>query len=174
VAISYGFHVLTMRRSIMTEKIARRGRHIYREYGVDPLERFHVSDLMTVDLITVDAAVAVEDAAAGYFGATQLHRCYPVVDQQRRLLGLLDRDALRSARGATCGELFSGMAATQVALPEETVRAVAARMAAHGLERMAVVDNRDSMRLVGLISRSDILAPSHGVFLEEMVREKLF
>jgi hypothetical protein len=33
---AYGFTVLTMGRSILTEKIARRGHHIYREYGIDP------------------------------------------------------------------------------------------------------------------------------------------
>jgi H+/Cl- antiporter ClcA len=46
-AVAYGFTVLTMRRSILTEKIARRGYHIYREYGVDPLERHSVEEVMT-------------------------------------------------------------------------------------------------------------------------------
>ena len=38
-AVAYGFTVIVMPRSILTEKIARRGHHIYREYGVDPMER---------------------------------------------------------------------------------------------------------------------------------------
>ncbi|MCM3755540.1 chloride channel protein, partial [Bacillus licheniformis] len=37
--VAHGFATIVMKRSIMTEKIARRGYHIYREYGVDPLER---------------------------------------------------------------------------------------------------------------------------------------
>jgi H+/Cl- antiporter ClcA len=41
-AVAYGFTVLTMPRSILTEKIARRGYHIYSEYGIDPLERHNV------------------------------------------------------------------------------------------------------------------------------------
>ncbi|WP_143746839.1 chloride channel protein, partial [Caballeronia terrestris] len=40
--VAHGFTTVVMKRSIMTEKIARRGYHIYREYGVDPLERHHV------------------------------------------------------------------------------------------------------------------------------------
>jgi hypothetical protein len=48
-AVAYGFTVLTMRRSILTEKIARRGHHIYREYGIDPLERHSVAEVMTSD-----------------------------------------------------------------------------------------------------------------------------
>ena len=44
---SYAFTVWAMRRSILTEKVARRGFDIFREYGVDPLERFTVKDVFT-------------------------------------------------------------------------------------------------------------------------------
>ena len=36
-AAAYAVTVLLLKRSILTEKIARRGQHITREYGVDPL-----------------------------------------------------------------------------------------------------------------------------------------
>jgi H+/Cl- antiporter ClcA len=45
--VAHGFATVVMRRSIMTEKIARRGYHIYREYGVDPLERHYVDEVMS-------------------------------------------------------------------------------------------------------------------------------
>ena len=45
--IAYAFTVATMHRSILTEKIARRGHHIYREYGIDPMERHSVAEVMT-------------------------------------------------------------------------------------------------------------------------------
>src|SRR5450830_757475 len=51
--ISYGFTVLVMRRSIMTEKIARRGLHIYREYSVDPQERMFVEEVMTREVMWI-------------------------------------------------------------------------------------------------------------------------
>ena len=54
-ATAYGFTVLLMPRSILTEKIARRGYHIYREYGIDPLERHTVSEVMTRELTTIAA-----------------------------------------------------------------------------------------------------------------------
>src|SRR5207245_5590623 len=41
--ISHGFTVLVMKRSILTEKVARRGYHVSREYSVDPLERLSVA-----------------------------------------------------------------------------------------------------------------------------------
>ena len=36
--IAHGFTVLMLKRSILTEKVARRGYHLSREYAVDPLE----------------------------------------------------------------------------------------------------------------------------------------
>ncbi|HEV8190657.1 MAG TPA: chloride channel protein, partial [Ktedonobacterales bacterium] len=36
--LAQGYTVLTLRRSILTEKISRRGYHLSREYAVDPLE----------------------------------------------------------------------------------------------------------------------------------------
>ena len=49
-----------MKRSILTEKVARRGYHISREYAVDPLEMLSVGDIMSADLITVPALLAVD------------------------------------------------------------------------------------------------------------------
>ncbi len=46
VTLAYGFTVLTMRRSILTEKVARRGYHLSCEYAVDPLEILSVSEVM--------------------------------------------------------------------------------------------------------------------------------
>ena len=37
-AIAHAFTVLVMRRSILTEKVSRRGFHLSREYTVDPME----------------------------------------------------------------------------------------------------------------------------------------
>lgn len=173
-AVSYGFNVLTMRRSIMTEKIARRGLHIYREYGVDPLERQHVTDLMTREVVTIDAELAIRDAAERYFGSDQRHRCYPMISGGR-VVGMIERGTLlrASACATVCGDLAQEGVKPVVAFAEESVRIVAARMVAHRLERLPVVDDQDGMRLIGIISRSDILKSSEGVFEEEMVRERL-
>ena len=44
---AYGLTSLVMPRSILTEKLSRRGYHLSREYGVDPLEMVSVADVMT-------------------------------------------------------------------------------------------------------------------------------
>jgi CIC family chloride channel protein len=58
---AYLVTALLMPRSILTEKLSRRGYHLTREYGVDPLELVIVSELMSpvpqVETFTVSAAL---------------------------------------------------------------------------------------------------------------------
>jgi CIC family chloride channel protein len=46
VTIAHGFTVLALRRSILTEKISRRGFHVSREYSIDPLEIIFAREVM--------------------------------------------------------------------------------------------------------------------------------
>jgi H+/Cl- antiporter ClcA len=173
-AVSYGFTVLFMRRSILTEKISRRGRHTYSEYGVDPLERHHVDEVMTTDVQTLDANQSLADALAQRFGPQQKHRAYPAV-RDGLLLGVLDRNTLISAHEATPHALISdlfGKSAPHFALPHETCRAVAARLAAHSLDRVPVVADAKTLRLIGVVSRHDLVKPSLSVFNDERRRER--
>lgn len=179
--VSYGFTVLVMRRSIMTEKIARRGLHIYREYSVDPQERVFVRDVMATETINIVASLSLQDVARDYFNAEQKHRSFPVIesqsDGQQRLLGMLDRELL--LKGLRNGDetdavkiLFQDV--PHVALATETCQLIGRRMAIQHIERLPVVADKESMQLIGIISRSDLLKPSQSLFHEEHVRERLF
>ncbi len=172
-AVAYGFTVLAMRRSILTEKIARRGYHIYREYGIDPLERHNVSEVMAREVSTIDAAATLAATLDRHFGAGQSHRAFPVVSDGA-VIGLLDRATLLQAASQApsrpVGALF-GTTPPIMALPEETCRTIASRLAVHQLERLPVVADPQSRRLVGIVSRSDLVKPSVAVFEEEQRRE---
>ena len=176
--VAHGFATVVMRRSIMTEKIARRGYHIYREYGVDPLERHYVDEVMSSSVETIDADLSVRDALATFFGATQTHRAYPAV-ADGAVAGMVDRAALERVRNDE-GSRFSGArivdvlrgSAPVVALPGETCRLVATRLAVHGLERLPVVADRESLRLIGIVSRSDLVKPSLSHFEDEHKKER--
>ncbi|MCT8180186.1 chloride channel protein [Variovorax sp. CY25R-8] len=170
-ATAYGFTVLTMRRSILTEKIARRGHHIYREYGIDPLERQFVEEVMTREVRTIDAALPVAEALAMYFGEDQAHRAFPVL-RGRELIGVADRAVLAAWSNGTVGDAVAGTPPV-VALPGENCRAVATRLARHGLERLPVVRDADSRLLVGIVARSDLIKPSLAHFHEEEQRERV-
>ena len=179
--VAHGFATVVMRRSIMTEKIARRGYHIYREYGVDPLERHYVDEVMSRSVETIDANLPVSEALTTFFGTTQTHRAYPAL-KDGVVTGMVDRAALErfrdketagaaQASDARLADLLSANAPI-VALPDETCRLVATRLAVHGLERLPVVADRQTLRLVGIVSRSDLIKPSFAHFEDEHKRER--
>jgi H+/Cl- antiporter ClcA/CBS domain-containing protein len=172
--IAHGFATVVMKRSIMTEKIARRGYHIYREYGVDPLERHYVDEVMSHDVETIDAKTTVADALATRFGATQTRRAWPVV-RDGAVLGVVDRTVLDAQRNDGANKTLGALLASRVpdvAMPGETCRQIATRLAIHGLERLPVVTDRKTMRLVGIVSRSDLVKLSLTHFEEEHKKER--
>jgi len=168
-AVAYGFTVLVMPRSILTEKIARRGYHIYREYGIDPLERHTVSEVMTREVETIEGNATIEEALKTYFGPAQSHRAFPVVEGGV-FLGMIDRTILtkhaRTSPPLRLRGLF-GENIPVIALPEETCRTIATRLAVHQLERLPVVKDTSSRELLGLVARSDLVKPSLALFDEE-------
>ena len=169
--VAYGFTVITMHRSILTEKIARRGHHIYREYGVDPMERHSVAEVMTPAPASIDARQTIAEVLETHFGAAQRHRAFPVT-RDGALLGMLDRAAIANARDGVvvAGDLF-GVNLPIFALADETCRALATRLAVHQLERLPVVDDAASRRLIGIVSRSDLIKPALSLHAEELTRQ---
>jgi len=175
-AIAYGFTVIVMPRSILTEKIARRGGHVFREYGVDPLERYFVDEVMTRDPVTVPAEQSVNEVLPNFFGPGQNYRAYPVVEGAR-LVGMIERSTISGVTGAALEEPVSRLSAGSsqlFALPTETCRTAALRLAAHGLERLPVVENEQSLSVVGIVSRSDLLKPTRVLHDEESTREGMW
>jgi len=175
-AVAYGFTVATMPRSILTEKISRRGHHIYREYGIDPLERHIVAEVMTREVETLDGQASVEGALERHFGATQRHRAFPVL-VGGRFIGMIDRATLAAGLGrpgiGRVADLF-GANVPAMALPDENCRIIATRLAVHGLERLPVVSDAQSRRLVGIVTRSDLIKPSLAIGEEEQTTERFF
>lgn len=175
--VSYGFTVIVMPRSILTEKIARRGLHVFREYGVDPLERYFVDEVMTREVVTVNATESLISVLNAHFGVDQKFRAFPVV-LDGKLLGMFDRSVIGRFKdedlSRPLSELLAGQAADAFVLPSDTCRTASWRMAADGLERLPVVDDPASRRVVGIVSRSDLLKPSRALQEEEMQRERVF
>ena len=158
---AYAVSVLIMKRSILTEKIARRGRHILREYTVDALEFLLAEEVMTRDPSTLPGSMSLTDAVA-FFSEEALHRSYPVVDERGRLIGLVSRtDALRwkqeRQRGLD-GELADVLsdASTLVAYPKTPCGEVADMMVEAGTGRVPIIDPH-SRQVVGILSRQDLL-----------------
>ena len=62
--IAHGFTVLTLKRSILTEKVARRGYHLSREYAVDPLELLYVREVMRTNIVKLQVGNTLGEAQA--------------------------------------------------------------------------------------------------------------
>ena len=170
---AYGFTVLTMKRSILTEKVARRGYDIFREYEVDPLERFRVSEAMSTAVTAIPASFPASRIYDEFFSSSLKHRGFPVVDAEGLLLGVLtmsdlvEDSLLEGDLSLTARDLLGGEPI--VARPDETCRQAAERMAASGIGRLPVVSPDEPRMLIGILTRSDLLKPRLRRFEEERV-----
>ena len=174
--VAYAFTVIVMPHSILTEKIVRRGRRIYREYGVDPLEQSFIADVMTREVKAIEAQLPIADVIDRYFGSSQSQRAYPV-QQDGRLLAMVERADFLNLDAALLAQPVASLIAAPTeafALPAETLRMVASRMAALDIERLPVIDAPETRRLVGIVSRSDLVKPRRAAYEEESQRERFF
>ncbi len=178
--IAHAFTVLMMKRSILTEKVARRGFHLSREYSVDPLELTMVRDVMSREVITLPHSLPVKQVLEQFFdgGNGRKHRGYPVVDDRGRLLGivtrsnLLDPALLDPVTVLVANDILEREPVTASA--EESCRSAAERMAQASVGRLVVVAEDDPKRLVGIVTRSDLLKPRATRADEEERRERFF
>ncbi len=172
-AASFAVTVLIMRRSILTERLARRGRHLTYEYTVDPFEVMRVSEIMTQPVDTLPARMSTEDALAFFDteNGVKRHKSYPVVDEAGHVVGMVSRaDVLRWSReGWTKGQTLEERPAVGevfVGYTEELVGHLADRMASAAVGRVPIVD-RTTGKLAGLLARRDLLrVRAHAARLE--------
>jgi H+/Cl- antiporter ClcA/CBS domain-containing protein len=173
--IAHTFTVLVLKRSILTEKVARRGFHLSREYSVDPLEALFVREVMRTRLIAFEASGSVDEARSllknGHPARGQ--HLYPVIDADRRLSGVITRKDLAAYNGERT--LMSDVArgSPVVAVADEPLRAAVYRMAETGCTRMPVVDSYEERRIVGMVSSEDLLGAHSRNLAEERSRERV-
>ena len=169
--------VLALKRSILTEKVARRGFHVMREYSVDPLEALFVRDVMATDVLTVEPERKVAELLAllSHGSPQRRQRLYPVISAAGDLAGLVAWSQLLEAGEAaptgTVGELVQPVRV--VAHGDETLRAVADRMASRGVGVIPVVTPGNPARLRGMVSQFDLLRARERLLQEERHRERV-
>jgi H+/Cl- antiporter ClcA/CBS domain-containing protein len=174
--LAHGTTVLLLRRSILTEKVARRGFHLTREYATDPLEVLLVREAMRTKFVSLPAEAAIEDLRHVLVRAPAHSRqhLYPVVDRERRVKGVITRNELRKLTEAPAAEasLADVLREPVVAYPDQSLRTAVLRMAETGLTRFPVVD-RDNWQLLGMISLDDLLLARVRDNNEEHLRERV-
>jgi CBS domain-containing protein len=163
VTIAHGFTVLALRRSILTEKVARRGYHLSREYAVDPLEILFAREVMRAGVVALPPGSSRETLlqALRVDPAKGPQRLYPVVDTTGVLQGVVTRVDLQRLvdEGGTGDDPLRAILRTSptVAHPDEPLRTVVFRMAETGLTRFPVVDRGPVPRFAGMIALDDLL-----------------
>jgi CBS domain-containing protein len=157
---AYLVSLLAMRHSIMTEKLARRGTAVRTEYGVDFLAQVAVRDAAARDVATLDADRTLAEVrawlASGAEGA--VHQGFPVLDARGRLVGVVTRrDLLDPAQppAARVGGVVKRPPA--VVYADSSLREAADHMVRERVGRLAVVERGAPGRVVGMITRSDLL-----------------
>ncbi len=168
--------VLILRRSILTEKVARKGVHVTREYAVDPLEALRVRDVMTTDVVTLSREQSVRRTRAALLGAPESRQgLYPVLDDEGRLAGVVGlSDVMRAdldADDKTVGDLVRPTPI--LARRDETLRRVADRMVENGVGTLPVVDDDDLGQLQGVVSQVDLLRAHARTLEDERNRERV-
>jgi H+/Cl- antiporter ClcA len=173
--LAHATTVLLLKRSILTEKVARRGFHITREYATDPLEILFVREVMRTKLVVFPADATVEQLRHTVLRepAQRGQHLYPVVDGERRVSGVITRKQLHALTQSSAPETSLGHIVREpvVARPDEPLRVVVFRMAETGFTRMPVVEN-DNGKLVGMISLDDLLLARVRNLNEERHRER--
>jgi CIC family chloride channel protein len=172
-----GVTVLLLRRSILTEKLARRGQHISREYSVDLFELMRVGEVMDTDVPAIPTDMTIlalserltkGDISSGTHGAF-------IVNANGKLAGIITRSdvirALRKDPTGTATVLAAGQTQLIVTFADEPLYDAIARMLRNNVGRLPVVDREDNQLVIGYLGRADILTARMRHHEEEETRE---
>jgi len=152
---------LLMRHSIMTEKLARRGTIVRTEYAVDFLSQVRVDEVMSREVVSFAAyePVVVIRAKLKAGGAGLTHQGFPVIDSDGTLLGVVTRRDIYAAEHSLETPVRRIIRRSPaVAYPDNTLREAADHMVRERVGRLPVVDREHPRKVIGIISRSDLLA----------------
>ncbi|SFS82644.1 chloride channel protein [Saccharopolyspora flava] len=163
--VAYGVSALILKRSILTEKLARRKLHLTREYSTDPLEALFVHEVMSPE----PAVLAADAVLADVRGTTRHGELYPVVDGTR-LIGTTTHEALTACPGEVVAEAATAVSA--VIHPDDTLRTVAELLAVLDTTHLPVVDRDDPTRVRGVVGLTQLLRARKRGHHEEHHRQR--
>lgn len=128
-----------------------------REMTVDILERAEVKDAMTTDIVTISSSVKVHDVLElihklGYTG-------FPVVDNDK-LVGIItfedaEKVLVEKRQSMTVAEVMTGKLI--VVRPGDSLEDALKVLLDRKIGRLPVVDDRDPTKLLGLVTKFDIM-----------------
>lgn len=171
--------ILLMRRSILTEKVARRGHHILREYVVDPFDLLRVGEVMDPTPVTIPDTLTVAELSERIARGDSLvarRQGTPIVDASGSLVGLITRsDIIRALEQDPQGQLSVLEAGTRnliVTYPDESLQDAITKMLKNEIGRLPVVSRENPRQLLGYLGRTGLLEARSRKMQEEEHRER--
>jgi CBS domain-containing protein len=180
---AYGLNVLLQKRSILTERLAKRGYHLVREYSVDPMETTTVREVMHTSLFALPDDATHKDATSWYNSMqargskawSHWQRLFPLVDAEGKLVGALTRSKMiETAQDSdpTASLLADAERSPICVAPYDTLRIAVSLMAKSNLTALPVVRHSDG-KLMGLLQIADLLLARTKAGLRESERERV-
>jgi CIC family chloride channel protein len=144
--------------SIYTVRLAEKGIHYEHARIQNPLDFVHVKDVMTPKVDVLPSTMTVGEAFNRM--ADLGHTGYPVLDAEGNLAGIVTRrDLSRHLQGGQGSQalagVVSGLAIT--CTPDERLHRARDRMHRHAIGRLVVVDEANRRKVLGILTRSDVL-----------------
>jgi H+/Cl- antiporter ClcA len=173
--VAFLLSVLVLKRSVLTEKVVRKGTHLTREYSIDPLEIFLVGEIMPNSFLGFQSGsslpAALQAAEATWAGTERqkladIQRLYPIVDEEDHLIGAVTRQQLLSAGSrlnanspASINELM--VTDVVVGYPDMTLRELANLMAERQVSSVPIVDRMNGRLVLGVMALRDVNEEHH-------------
>ncbi len=160
-AAAYMVSALIMRNTIMTEKIARRGVRVPSEYAADFLEQIEVGNACTRDVVSLKTSDELGDVRhwLGTGKAEAQHQGYPVLDDQKRVRGVVTRRDLLNPDLAGLRHIGDLLKRAPIVVHEgHSLREAADHMVEENVGRVLVVSADEAPHLIGILTRGDLLA----------------
>jgi chloride channel protein, CIC family len=157
---AYLVSLLSMKTTIMTEKLERRGTRIPADYAADFLEMVLVREVATSDVVALEADDAVEDVRdwIAARGEGSSHQGFPVVTKDGVLLGVVTRRDVLDLELPIDAVVRDVVRRIPVTVSDDATAREAADLMVHaGVGRLPVVRGEAPGELVGIITRSDLL-----------------
>jgi chloride channel protein, CIC family len=170
--------VLALRRSILTEKVARRGFHVNREYVVDPLMGLRVSEAMDRQPPTIASSMKLADFSdriANRDPRLSRRQGTIIVDESGGLAGIITRgDVVRAIEQFDDPNLTVIQAGSRnmiVTYPDEILYEAIEKMLRHDIGRLPVVSRENSREVIGYLGRAAVMTARLHRMKEEQERE---
>jgi len=171
---SYALTVFIMPRSILTEKVTRRGYHINCEYGVDPLSITRVQDVMETELQTIPDTMSLLEHSQMLAKGTR-HQASLILNANGDLVGLITRGdivrVMESGADMNATVLSASNPELIVSYPDELLKEAVNKMIIHNIGRLPVVNRTHPNQAIGYIGRSAIIQAQVKLIKDENQRE---